>query len=183
MLSRIATISCKALDSSVLATAQADDPDLQRLKQEGKFTFQEIQDPLSTQHLWYETTLGRNRLYIPPPHRCRIFESTQNIAHPGTFMDPDARLSHVHVDIFGPLPHSEGFEYLFTPTELLYGTTLIMPGDFTDPLLIQTLQPFADSTFADKIRNVMQKIAYTRTGYLYCFLIASPCHFNLLSVS
>ena len=83
MLSWIATISCKTIESSVLATAQANDPDLQRLKQERKFAFQEIQDPLSAQHLYYETTLRRNRLCIPYPHR-RIFEFSHNIADPVT---------------------------------------------------------------------------------------------------
>ncbi|GFS91622.1 transposon Ty3-G Gag-Pol polyprotein [Trichonephila clavipes] len=32
----------------------------------------------------------------------------------GTFSVPDAKFSHIHIDIFGPLPPSEGHHYLFT---------------------------------------------------------------------
>ena len=33
---------------------------------------------------------------------------------PGTFPPPSARFDHIHVDIVGPLPHSDGFRYIFT---------------------------------------------------------------------
>lgn len=32
----------------------------------------------------------------------------------GTFTSPDARFAHVHVDIVGPLPSSQGYRYLMT---------------------------------------------------------------------
>ena len=32
----------------------------------------------------------------------------------GTFATPDARFDHVHIDIVGPLPHSDGFSYVLT---------------------------------------------------------------------
>ena len=32
----------------------------------------------------------------------------------GTFATPDARFDHVHIDIVGPLPHSDGYSYLLT---------------------------------------------------------------------
>ncbi|GFU14225.1 retrovirus-related Pol polyprotein from transposon 412 [Trichonephila clavipes] len=32
----------------------------------------------------------------------------------GTFSTPDARFSHIHIDIVGPLPPSDGFQYLLT---------------------------------------------------------------------
>lgn len=32
----------------------------------------------------------------------------------GTFATPDARFSHIHIDIVGPLPISDGFQYLLT---------------------------------------------------------------------
>lgn len=35
-------------------------------------------------------------------------------APPGTFSTPDARFDHVHVDIVGPLPPSQGYTYLLT---------------------------------------------------------------------
>nr|VZH96772.1 unnamed protein product [Spirometra erinaceieuropaei] len=37
-----------------------------------------------------------------------------NKSPPGTFPSPDARFSHVHLDIVGPLPPSNGFTYLLT---------------------------------------------------------------------
>ncbi|CAH8550920.1 unnamed protein product [Dicrocoelium dendriticum] len=36
------------------------------------------------------------------------------ITVPGTFSSPDARFRHVHLDIVGPLPPSNGFQYLLT---------------------------------------------------------------------
>nr|VZI50094.1 unnamed protein product [Spirometra erinaceieuropaei] len=36
-----------------------------------------------------------------------------NKSLPGTFPSPDARFSHVHLDVVGPLPPSNGFTYLF----------------------------------------------------------------------
>nr|VZH98237.1 unnamed protein product [Spirometra erinaceieuropaei] len=37
-----------------------------------------------------------------------------NKSPPGTFPSPDARFSHVHLDVVGPLPPSNGFTYLLT---------------------------------------------------------------------
>ncbi|BHF62422.1 hypothetical protein SprV_0200540400 [Sparganum proliferum] len=37
-----------------------------------------------------------------------------NKSSPGTFPSPDARFSHVHLDVVGPLPPSNGFTYLLT---------------------------------------------------------------------
>ncbi|PIK54732.1 hypothetical protein BSL78_08378 [Apostichopus japonicus] len=36
------------------------------------------------------------------------------IAPLGTFANPDARFDHVHIDLVGPLPPSNGFTYLLT---------------------------------------------------------------------
>ena len=35
----------------------------------------------------------------------------------GTFTTPDARFAHVHVDIVGPLPSSQGYRYLLTAVD------------------------------------------------------------------
>ncbi|BHF63888.1 hypothetical protein SprV_0200688300 [Sparganum proliferum] len=37
-----------------------------------------------------------------------------NKSPPGTFPNPDARFSHVHLDVVGPLPPSNGFTHLLT---------------------------------------------------------------------
>ena len=44
--------------------------------------------------------------------RCKIHRHTR--APLGTFSTPDARFDHVHIDLVGPLPPSEGYTYLLT---------------------------------------------------------------------
>ena len=46
---------------------------------------------------------------------CQKSKVHRHIAAPlGTFATPDARFDHVHIDIVGPLPPSNGFSYLLT---------------------------------------------------------------------
>ena len=46
---------------------------------------------------------------------CQKSKVHRHIATPlGTFATPDARFDHVHIDIVGPLPHSDGFSYVLT---------------------------------------------------------------------
>jgi hypothetical protein len=47
-----------------------------------------------------------------PCERAKIQRHTR--APVGTFRDPDARFTHVHIDIVGPLPYAEGKQYLLT---------------------------------------------------------------------
>lgn len=44
--------------------------------------------------------------------KCKIHKHTKTPT--GTFSQPDARFSHLHIDIVGPLPNSNGFTYLLT---------------------------------------------------------------------
>nr|XP_054761143.1 uncharacterized protein LOC129267455 [Lytechinus pictus] len=44
--------------------------------------------------------------------KCKVHRHTK--APLGTFTSPDARFSHVHIDLVGPLPSSEGNNYLLT---------------------------------------------------------------------
>ncbi len=39
---------------------------------------------------------------------------THTVSPLGTFLPPDARFAHVHVDLVGPLPPSQGYTYLLT---------------------------------------------------------------------
>lgn len=48
----------------------------------------------------------------PSCQKCKI--SRHCHSPPGTFSAPDARFSHVHIDIVGPLPASNGYNYLLT---------------------------------------------------------------------
>ncbi|BHF71885.1 hypothetical protein SprV_0401494600 [Sparganum proliferum] len=47
-----------------------------------------------------------------PCQRVKIHRHT--VTSPGTFTTPDARFSHVHIDLVGPLPPSNGSTYLLT---------------------------------------------------------------------
>jgi hypothetical protein len=47
-----------------------------------------------------------------PCQRAKIHKHTT--APIGTFQNPDARFDHIHIDIVGPLPYSEGKQYLLT---------------------------------------------------------------------
>ena len=44
--------------------------------------------------------------------KCKVHRHTKTPL--GTFSTPDARFDHVHIDIVGPLPPSDGFPYLLT---------------------------------------------------------------------
>jgi cleavage and polyadenylation specificity factor subunit 1 len=47
--------------------------------------------------------------------KCQRSKVIKHVASPiGTFATPDARFSHVHIDIVGPLPRVDNFEYLLT---------------------------------------------------------------------
>ena len=46
---------------------------------------------------------------------CQKSKAHKHICAPlGTFSTPDARFSHVHIDLVGPWPVSQGFTYLLT---------------------------------------------------------------------
>ncbi len=47
--------------------------------------------------------------------RCKVLRHTKTEI--GSFPQPQRRFSHIHVDIVGPLPPSNGFRYLFTITD------------------------------------------------------------------
>ena len=47
--------------------------------------------------------------------KCQRSKVHRHVKAPlGTFATPDARFAHVHIDLVGPLPHSQGFNYLLT---------------------------------------------------------------------
>nr|VZI36155.1 unnamed protein product [Spirometra erinaceieuropaei] len=50
-----------------------------------------------------------------------------NKSSPGTFPSPDARFSHVHLDVVGPLPPSNGFTYLLTCVNRYTGWATAIP--------------------------------------------------------
>ena len=47
--------------------------------------------------------------------KCQRAKVQRHVVTPiGTFANPDARFSHIHIDLVGPLPPSNGFSYLLT---------------------------------------------------------------------
>ena len=44
--------------------------------------------------------------------RCKVYRHT--VTQPGRFTLPDSRFRHVHIDLVGPLPSSNGFSYILT---------------------------------------------------------------------
>ena len=51
---------------------------------------------------------SRNCLHC---QRCKVYRHT---TPPGCFSLPDSCFQHVHIDLVGPLPPSNGFSYIFT---------------------------------------------------------------------
>ncbi|UYV70230.1 hypothetical protein LAZ67_7002246 [Cordylochernes scorpioides] len=48
-------------------------------------------------------------------HRCQVSKTARHTRTPlQSFSPPDGRLSHVHIDLVGPLPPSENYRYIFT---------------------------------------------------------------------
>src|SRR5699024_5086885 len=81
-LFRIAAVQKAQLDIDALAQAQAEDPELQELKQMEKFTFSYIASPTSEFEVCYEKSQG-HRLYVPQAFPREVVELTHNLAHPG----------------------------------------------------------------------------------------------------
>nr|VZI08815.1 unnamed protein product [Spirometra erinaceieuropaei] len=54
------------------------------------------------------------KAWTPSCLNCQSNKVRHNKSPPGTFPSPDARFSHVHLDVVGPFPPSNGFTHLLT---------------------------------------------------------------------
>ena len=63
--------------------------------------------------LYYDIAGETLRPYIPATLRERVFKLFHNSAHPGAKVTDD-RFRHVHMDIVGLLPESDGYRYCLT---------------------------------------------------------------------
>ena len=55
------------------------------------------------------------KLWVQQCLQCQRSKVHRHTSVPiGTFQSPDARFDHVHIDIVGPLPYSNGFRYILT---------------------------------------------------------------------
>ncbi|GBL92522.1 hypothetical protein AVEN_174778-1 [Araneus ventricosus] len=90
-----------------------------------------VGEPPVTLHC--DVSLGRIRPFVPENFRREVFTNLHSLSHPGIrascqqakvsrhtrsklshFVPPSARFEHVHIDLVGPLPPSEGFRYCLT---------------------------------------------------------------------
>nr|VZI47766.1 unnamed protein product [Spirometra erinaceieuropaei] len=62
-----------------------------------------------------------HRPYVPPSMRRAVFQTLHGLSHPGIRASqkllaesPDARFNHVHLDVVGPAPPSNGYAHLLT---------------------------------------------------------------------
>nr|VZI36718.1 unnamed protein product [Spirometra erinaceieuropaei] len=84
---------------------------LRRLSHPGIRTFQKI---LTESFVWHGMTKEVKALTRSCLNYQRSKVQRHNKSTPGTFPSPDARFSHVHLDVVGPLPPSNGFTHLLT---------------------------------------------------------------------
>ena len=148
-----------AIDFTILAAAQQNDPELPALKTSSSLRLHDVPLPSSTGTILCDISTALPRPYVPPSYRRHIFDQLHSLSHPGirasqqliterfvwpginkdvrqwarscskcqeakvqrhvtapsgTFLAPDARFDHIHIDIVGPLPISNGFRYLLT---------------------------------------------------------------------
>lgn len=82
-LSRIASVTRAEFNAKSLQQAQEQDNELQNLKENEKFRFQKFPTLMPDAELWYETSTGDNRIYIPKSFRKNVFETSHNLSHPG----------------------------------------------------------------------------------------------------
>jgi transposase InsO family protein len=68
-----------------LATAQDSDDELRRLLESTTaLRLEKLQIPGTTVSLYYDTSTGRSRPYVPAPRRLQVFHSIHDLSHPGT---------------------------------------------------------------------------------------------------
>lgn len=158
-MSRIEEIDLlTCIDYEKLSQEQKRDITLQDLKNHPKLTFADTILTGVTQPITYETSTGKNRLYLPQAFRYAAFKAQHELSHPGIRttrrimtskyfwpsinkdvgtwakscigcqrakihrhvvsplgeFSPARRFEHVHTDIVGPLPISQGYRYLVT---------------------------------------------------------------------
>ncbi|GFX54518.1 retrovirus-related Pol polyprotein from transposon 412 [Trichonephila clavipes] len=131
-LSRIEVnqISNSFLDFEALSKAQLEDNELQSFQNDEKssLVFKRVPSPVSATELICDTSTGSPRPFICLAkhaenserlgqnciacQRSKVHRHTKTPL--GTFALPDARFSHIHVDLIGPLPSSEGKSFCLT---------------------------------------------------------------------
>ncbi|XP_061915612.1 uncharacterized protein LOC133657845 [Entelurus aequoreus] len=115
------------LDFSGMAADQPDDPDIRALKTDGTaLVLEEVVVQDGGPALLCDVSTGRPRPVVLVDWRRRVFDAIHSLSHPGVrasvklvgalepFPIPVRRFDHVHVDLVGPLPPSQGYTHLLT---------------------------------------------------------------------
>ena len=86
---------------------------------------------IASHYYWTDMKAEITR-FVQTCHNCQSNKPSKMIPpHYGQFSVPDQRFTHIHLDIVGPLPISEGYKYLFTAVDRT--TRLFFAWPITEP--------------------------------------------------
>ncbi|GFY14737.1 transposon Tf2-9 polyprotein [Trichonephila clavipes] len=143
VLSRVSAITFPSqIDYDCIAETQQTDQELHTLIASGtSLELKKVPFPNSSTEIMCDLSTGTARPYIPKQHRQDVFSAMHNLSHPGirqsvhlmkqrfvwpsissdvaksplsSFHEPSQRFDHVHLDLIGPLPPSNGYTYCLT---------------------------------------------------------------------
>ena len=92
-------------------------------------------------HYYWTDMKSEITRYVQTCHNCQSNKPSKNRPpHYGHFEVPDQRFTHVHLDVVGPLPQSEGYKYLLTAVDRT--TRLFFAWPITEPSAKECSQQF-----------------------------------------
>ncbi|GFW26812.1 transposon Tf2-9 polyprotein [Trichonephila clavipes] len=133
VLFRVSAITFPSqIDYDCIAETQQTDQELHTLIASGtSLELKKVTFPNSSTEIMCDLSTSTARPYIPKQHRQDVFSAMHNLSHPGirrsvhlmkqrfisplsSFQEPSQRFDHVHLDLIGPLPPSNGYTYCLT---------------------------------------------------------------------
>ncbi|GFX07226.1 transposon Tf2-6 polyprotein [Trichonephila clavipes] len=141
VLSRVSAFTFPSqIDYDCIAETQQTDQELHTLIASGtSLELKKVTFPNWSTEIMCDLSTGTARPYIPKQHRQDVFSAMHNLSHPGipkwarhclacqkskihrhtrsplsSFQETSQRFDHVHLDLIGPLPPSNGHTYCLT---------------------------------------------------------------------
>ncbi|GFY10331.1 hypothetical protein TNCV_2630091 [Trichonephila clavipes] len=124
VLSRVSAITFPSqIDYDCIAETQQTDQELHTLIASGtSLELKKVTFPNSSTEIMCDLSTGTARPYIPKQHRQDVFSAMHNLSilayvdqSPlSSFQEPSQRFDHVHLDLIGPIPPSNGYTYCLT---------------------------------------------------------------------